>query len=262
MKSNSFLIVVGLLLVLVMLFTGCTRVLIDTGDGTPGNRTYDFTDFTSVEVGYAMKLEVIPANTYKITIKGSESSLKHVTVEKKGDKLKIGMDRLFLSFINSPEVTITMPELLGLYLSGASEGKATGFKTSHDFTLTLSGGSSLEMDIETGDFKSELSGASELDGRLVVEDADFKMSGASKVTLEGSANSIRIDGSGASEAIMPLFTVNHADIELSGGSEAELTVNGRLDVNLSGASEVIYGGDTTLGNYNLSGSSNLERRDN
>ncbi len=260
MKSKALIITVLLILVSVSLLTGCTRVRIDSEDSSTSTRDYDFTDFTSIEVGYAFKLEVIPADTYSVTISARENLFEHIIVEKKGDRLEIGMGRLWFHFTSSPRVKITMPELRGLHLSGASEGIAMGFKSSHDFNLTLSGASSLEMDIEAGNFQSELSGASELSGWLDAKDADIQASGASQIKLDGSAGSIKLDCSGASEALMPDFAVNNADIKLSGASETEQTINGRLDTSLSRISTLWYRGESTLGKFDVSGGSEIEQR--
>jgi hypothetical protein len=260
MKRNILIITAVLILVSLSLLTGCTRVRIGSEDGSTDTREYDFTDFTDIEIGDAFKLEVIPADTYSIIIDARKSDLDRIEVKKTGDRLEISMDRWLFHFNGSPRVKITMPELRGLYLSGATEGIAKGFKSSQDFDMSLSGASSLDMDMETGDFSSELSGASELIGRLLAKDADIEMSGASDLKLEGSAESISLSCSGASEARMAYFTVDNADIDLSGASEAELTVNGKLDINLSGASTLWYRGDPTLSRFDLSGGSELERR--
>ena len=150
--KKSILIVCLIIIMTVGLLLGCTRVSLDAENGFTTTRNYDFTDFTSIEIGYAFELEVIPADTYSISINASESTFDRIEVTKTGNKLEIGMDTLFFHFHRSPRVKITMPELRGLYLSGASEGNVTGFRSSDNFDLTLSGASELYMDMETGTF--------------------------------------------------------------------------------------------------------------
>jgi hypothetical protein len=247
MKKAILIVICAVILISGMLLTGCKRVAIDSDTGPIVTRSYSYTDFTRLEVGYAFKLEVIPADTYSITIDASESVFDHIKVKKSGDKLEIGLDRLFLHLYRSPRVKITMPELRGLYLTGASEGNVTGFRSSRDFKLTLSGASELDMDIETGAFESELSGASELSGYLKATSCNMDLSGASEIKLSGSGGNIKIDASGASQVDLIDFTVNDADIEFSGASDGSLNINGRLDVSLSGGSFLEYSGNPTLG---------------
>ena len=56
------------------------------------------------------------------------------------------------------------------------------------------------------------------------------------------------------------FLVNNADIGLSGGGKATVNVDGTLDVNLSGGSKVLYVGEPTLGDRDLSGDSTVSKK--
>jgi hypothetical protein len=259
--KKSLLIVAGtVIMITAVLLTGCVAPIIKKEAGPTSTREYNFTDFNRIEIGDAFKLEVTPADTYSIQIDASENLFDHIEVTKTGNKLKIDMDNLFFSFHRSPRVKITMPELWGLYMSGASEGSVTGFRSSYDFDLTLSGASELNMDMETGAFEGELSGASEVSGHLKATNCDIELSGASETTLDGSGGNIRLEASGASDIDLDNFTVNDADINLSGASDASLDINGKLDVSLSGASLLEYSGNPTLGNFDVTGGSELERR--
>ncbi len=259
MIRGIFAIGLTLMLISGILLTGCAAVVEKTA-GPAVTREYDFTGFDTIDIGYAFKLEVTPSDTYSVSIVANESDFEHIKVTLTGNKLEIGMNKLFFHFPRSPKAIITMPELRGLHMSGASEGVVTGFKSSNDFDLSLSGASELEMDLETGAFDGELSGASELAGRLTVASSNFELSGASEIELEGSGGDTRLDFSGASEADLEYFTVNDAEIHFSGASEASLEINGRLDVELSGASTLRYSGNPTLGDTDISGGSSLKRR--
>ena len=260
MKKTILIAICAVILISGMLITGCKRVAIDSDTGPKVTRSYDHTDFTRLEVGYAFRLEVTPADTYSITIVASESVFDHIKVTKSGDKLEIGLDSPFFHLFSAPRVKITMPELRGLYLTGASEGNVTGFRSAQDFELSLSGASELDMDMETGAFESEMSGASELSGYLKATSCNMDLSGASEMELRGSGGNIKIDASGASQLDLIDFTVNDADIEVSGASECSLDLNGRLDIDLSGSSTLEYSGHPTMGNTDLSSGSELVPR--
>ena len=116
------------------------------------------------------------------------------------------------------------------------------------------------MDMETGDFECEISGASEVTGYLKATSSYIVLSGASKIKINGSAGDIKIDASGASQVDLANFTVNDADISFSGASDGSLNINGRLDVSLSGGSFLEYGGNPILGDFNVTGGSELKRR--
>ena len=256
-------ILTGTLLIMLipgLILAGCTKVMISKEVGPTVTRIYDITDFSRIEIGHAFKFEVTPADTYSIQIQAGESIFDHIEVTKSGDKLKIDMDSLFFHSYRSPRAKITMPELKGLHLSGASEGNVSGFSSSHDFESKVSGASELDMDMETGAFVCEMSGASEVSGYLRATSCDIDLSGASQIDLSGSGGNIRLEASGASEADLSDFTVNDADIKFSGASDGSLDINGRLDVDFSGASSLEYSGNPTLGDIDLSGESDLKRK--
>jgi len=144
-------------------------------------------------------------------------------------------------------------------MSGASDGEVAGFRSSRDFDLSISGASELDMDMETGNFKCEMSGASRLNGDIKAAGSKIVMSGASKIEVEGSGGNIELEASGACKATMEKFTVNDADIELSGASTAKMDVTGKLDIILSGASTLEYSGNPAIGNIDVSGGSRLEK---
>jgi hypothetical protein len=68
-----------------------------------------------------------------------------------------------------------------------------------------------------------------------------------------------IDASGASRLKLAGFRINNANIELSGASDADVFVNGTMDVDLSGTSGLDYLGQPSLGRTDISGGSSLKR---
>ena len=153
-----------------------------------------------------------------------------------------------------------MPELHSLSLSGAAEGTANGFTSVHDLDVTLSGASELVMNMETGVFTSSLSGASIITGSLRATGTALDLTGASEIKLDGAGGDISMVGSGASTFNLQDYKVNNASIDLSGASDAKLYIDGSLNASLSGASDVEYSGNPTLGNMDLSGGSAIVKR--
>ncbi len=237
-------------------------MIIDTNGGPVTTKEYDFTDFTGIEIGHAFELEVTPSDTCKVTITAYESILDRIDVSRAGSTLKIDMDAWFFSWHSTPKVTITMPVLRDLDMSGASQGTITGFRSSEDFTLDLSGASQLDIDLEAGEFESVITGASRLNGYLKATDSRIELSGASQANLTGSGDNLILDASGASRGELSDFPVVDAEIELSGASNAVVNVSGRMDVDLSGASSLEYYGNPTLGQLDISGASHIEHKTN
>ena len=210
------------------------------GCAPPYTQTYDFTDFTRIEVGNAFQVEVTQSDSYSIRITALEDLFSLIQVSKEGETLKISLTPT-IPLVGIKKAVITMPDLRAINLSGATKGTIKGFSSSHDFNLDLSG--------ESG-----------LDGDLAAGDIDFDVSGASTVKLDGSAQDIDVDASGASRVKLAEFSVNNADVTLSGASTGTVNLSGKLDANLSGASKLSYIGKPTMSNINTSGGSTLSKK--
>lgn len=259
MKKLTIILTVLMVFILALTATGCIVVGEGNGEdeGSRTTRTYDFTDFTEVEIGNAFRLEVIPSDDYSITITAGQNILDKLRVNKSGGRLEIDLTGWIFSIRGNMEARVTMPVLEGLYLSGASRTTAKGFSSDRDFRGEISGASSLDMDLTCGKCDLEVSGASKITGMLHATDTDFKVTGASSMELDGTGADSRIIASGASHLQLRDFEVEDADLELSGASSGNVNVTGRLDVELSGASSLRYEGDPELGSVNTSGGSSF-----
>jgi hypothetical protein len=212
-----------------------------TGSGNPESETFNFSDFTKVGVHNGFQVEITKSSTFSVEITTDDNVHEYIKVTKSGKTLEIGLEfgRVYSSVTLIAK--ITMPDLYELYLAGGSGASITGFSSSHDFEVELYGGSSIEGDITAGD-------------------AEFDLSGGSRVVLAGSADDLDVEGSGSSQLDLEAFSVNNADVELSGGSRATVNVNGTLDANLSGGSKVLYVGEPTLDDIDLSGGSTVSKK--
>lgn len=239
MSKHSILV----LLVLVALLAACTIPVpvINTlrGSGNTVTETYDFSDFDKVIISHAFEAEITAADTYQVEVTVDDNLVEHLRVEQEGDTVTIGFAPNLVVTNTTQEVRITLPRLVDLEASGASRVDVSGFKTSDDVRVNVSGASTARGDMETGDLNADVSGASTL-------------------SLEGSGKNLRVNASGASTADLNDFAVNDASVEASGASRANVNVSGTLDANASGASSIRYSGDPTLGNIDESGASSVK----
>ncbi len=213
-------------------------VIIGSGDLT--TKTFDLSGFTEIEARSGFQLELVQSSTFSIEVTADDNVMDYINVSKSGNTLRIRpqWNRSFRSV--TLRAKITMPDLFEIKLSGGSRASISGFTSSHDLSVGLSGGSSVTGDITAGD-------------------AYFDLSGGSQVNLQGAADDLDVNGSGGSQLELEAFSVNNADINLSGGGRATIHVNGALDVNLSGGSHVTYIGEPTSIDTNLSGDSTISK---
>ena len=225
---------------------------------------YDFRDFSRVKVESIHSVTITRGDSYNIAIETENTG--NLKVEKIGNTLHIGLKRTgwldFFSVGNRPHTIITMPELDEITLSGASHTKIQGFKSEGNLYFRINGASHLEVsDMTTRTLHIEVSGASNLTGDIAIsEDTDIKVSGASRVELTGNAGHTNIDLSGASQAKLSHLNLGDTTAKISGASSAQIKVNGKLDLNVSGASRLVYDGNISLGDVRVTGASSLTHR--
>jgi len=274
-KQTSIVpLVVGLIIIAVAVGVGAFIVLgswprfgpvgpIDiVGSGKLVTKDMDFKDFTIVEVGNAFKAEITQSNSHSVSITMDDNLFDYLQASKTGERLEIGLNPGHNYRSITLRVKITMPNLYELGLSGAASGTVEGFSSSHGFVLRMSGATSLEMvDMSAGDTEIELSGASHLTGGVTVGgDVRFSVSGASTAELEGAANDLAVDASGASGVELSNFPVYNAEVVLSGAGRATVNLGGTLDADLSGASHLLYIGSPTMGDVRTSGGSTIAKK--
>jgi hypothetical protein len=226
----------------------------------------DFANFTRVEAENAFDVEITQGTTFTTSITVSKDLVDYLAVSVEGDVLRINLNphHPFTDFTLkrlTAKAKVTMPAISGLSLSGASSGSLSGFKSTGDFKVTVSGASSLKIDkMETGPAQFDVSGASRVDGDLKATEATLVLTGASHVELTGSAETVRFDASGASYLGMSGFVVTNADATVTGASQATIDARGKLDVTLSGASRLTFRSNPTTGRLDVSGASTLKHQ--
>jgi hypothetical protein len=238
-KAAIIIIVVVAGISTAVILGGWPGILI--GSGNLETKEYSFADFTAIEISSAFQFEVEQSGSFSINITADDNAMDYVQVAKNGQTLTIG-------FRNAPgfrrvtlKASIAMPQLRGLTVSGASRGTISGFSSGEDLDVTVSGASRVTGDITAGN-------------------AEFGISGASTIQLEGTADDMVAEVSGASRFNLDDFTVDNAEVNISGASTGTINLTGRLDADVSGASTLLYIGEPTMGDISVTGASTLRQK--
>jgi len=213
-----------------------------TGSGNVVTQEEAISDFDKVDISHSFVVDIKQGENFSVIIRVDDNLVEQLQVEKFGSTLKIGL-KPGISIVSNAtlEAEITMPELAGLDLSGASDAAISDFKSTKNLTVDLSGASSLRGDIEAGD-------------------TSFDLSGSSNANLIGSGGNLTLDASGSSDVDLSDFPVADAKIDASGASTVTVNASGRLDVDASGASNVYYLGEPSMGMIETSGASSVESK--
>jgi hypothetical protein len=191
------------------------------GSGNVVTREEAITGFDNLEVSHSFEVDVRQGEPYSVVIRVDDNLVEHLHVAKDGNMLVIGLEpgRSYSILDATLEADVTMPQLTGADLSGASH---------------------LQGDVEAGD-------------------VTFKLAGASSVALSGSAEDLTLGVEGGSQAELADLAVVDAKVDARGASQATVRPSGRLDVVAKGGSTVRYLGNPTLGTIDADVSSSIEQ---
>jgi hypothetical protein len=241
MKTKILLILIAGTLVF---FTSCEfdERIIPSGDVT--TEVKHFSDYDAIDVSNAFNVYVNFSDDEEIIeIEAEENLHPYIVVRKVSGTLIIGLqDHINIRGNATLNVYITTKKVVDYTASGASS-----------FIV--------EDKLSAGSVSIYLSGASNFLGDLEVTHANAKLSGASNVEIEGNAESFDVSASGASNIRDYDFIIENLDIELSGASNAFLTVNNELSIDISGASNLYYRGTGVITDLNVSGASQVIKTD-
>ncbi|MFD2570429.1 PspC domain-containing protein [Spirosoma soli] len=191
----------------------------DVGSNT---RQFNVSAFSKVDVGGAFVVRFRKGTTYKVVADGREEDLEDIEVKVNGSTLDVSVDRKGIfdwGNRNRVGLTITVPSIDELKLSGASKASLVEFGNFNDLNIDMSGACRTVFD---GDVKNLTIG----------------LSGASNVVLRGRATQLEADLTGASKLDAMGMSVDKASVDASGASHANLGQVGSLDSETSGASKV------------------------
>lgn len=242
------------LILVILLLPGCSFFGQVSGAGDVISKQYNINDFTEIEIGTAVEFEIVPGDTYSVSLKTNENIFDYVDVYHSGKTLSIKMKPISYSK-TSVVATIALPMLDRINLKGTAHGKVKGFKSAQSFSLQASGDSTLELDVEAGAASLFLSENCIIVGRLLATDLNLDLLENSKTSLNGSANSLTLKATGSTLANLPDYPLQNASLELAESSQAIININGTLNASLKDASKLDYSGNPTLGKIDIRDSS-------
>lgn len=207
----------------------------DEGSLQYEEETYSITDFDRIEMGDAFIVRVEQGDFFSVSVRGDRRNIDDLEVRKSGSTLLVYFDE-YENRQHETYIDIVMPSLAGATLSGATESTITGFENGDTFTLSLSGASINQTDIDA-------------------EKVMLTLSGASVATLSGNGKDLHAEVSGASTLKAYNFPVQTAYINASGASTGKVTAEEHLQAIATGASTVVYRGNALVESEASGGSS-------
>jgi hypothetical protein len=175
-------------------------------------KSYDIKDFTAIESESNFDINVKKGAVYEIKVKSNQEALDKTKVSLEGNKLVFARENsdidICLFCYNIYEVEITTPVLTSVHLRHASSANIKGFEDISEFTATLEN--------------------------------------ASNLTIEGSANTLKVDMENAAQIDSLDFKAKKVDVNLKNASYARVYAAEEITGRVRNASKLRYSGEKTI----------------
>lgn len=199
----------------------------------------NFGEFTALRVSGAANVLISQGESCTVSVEGKDEDTSKVKLSldngvlviatkgnlKDGDKLK---------------VKVRVKDLKRLELSGASDVRMENEMSLDKLEIQLSGAGNAHLKVKANRMNSEVSGAGNLN-------------------LSGSANSMSSRISGAGELKAYNLNCDSVKVVVSGSGTAKINAVKSMDVQVSGAGNVIYKGEPTDRNVAISGAGSVRQ---
>jgi hypothetical protein len=197
--------------------------------------------FSALVVNGPFEVELTESERRSVVVEAKARNLDDIETYVDGNTLYIEIRNGYGKKIDAPlKVYVKAPKLEAITGAGATSIQATNTLRMRDLELNLGGASSFTANLR-------------------IESLEAELSGACKLTLSGNAEDYEIEMSGA--CILNAFDLPVADAELSlsGASRAKVNVRDHLEVEASGASNIVVEGDPEI-EKSVSGMSKITMR--
>jgi hypothetical protein len=239
MKVKIIMLISLFLLIIMLLAPGCKPVSSSiNGSGKIVDRDVDIDNFTNINAKGVYQLVVQQGKSFKVTVSLDDNLFNRIQLSMERKTLRLVVQAPATFFPTSLKVTVTMPQLLGLNLSGGASANISGFKSPDDFTLFLSAKGLLE-------------------GSIIAKDLIFNLSQGARVVLSGSGLKLELNSVDGSLLDMSKLDLMRAEVKLDEASEAVINVTGQIDVDLKNKSKLYFSGNPVFTNTSITGGSTM-----
>jgi hypothetical protein len=228
MKTSHILLACSAFLILT---ASCGRRVIEgSGPSKTEGRNVSGKTFTSIEISAPVDAHITVGGAPSLSFDGYANIIPHLRTEVRDSVLRIYVDETTDIDANKNVIAnITIPSLEGLDLSGSSDATVAGPINVPEFSLDVSGASTVDLqELHVQSFSSDMSGSTKL------------------ILRSGDINNGSFDVSGSGEINAFGVAQQTATLDLSGSAEAEVNVATKLRVEVSGSGNVRYKGHPSI----------------
>jgi hypothetical protein len=230
-------------LILLMLFLGICFTNIVNAE----NQVREVPPFSEISLRVSGKLYIRQGDDQSVEISAKASTMEEIITEVRGRTLNIRFKpkNLIISNFNpgNIEITVTVPEINALSVSGTGDIIADRLVNSRIIDLTVSGSGNIFMDeLNSERVKATISGSGDIEikGGKIVQELSVVISGSGNVRA-GS------------------YEASSVDVKIAGSGNCDVYTNGNLKARVAGSGSVYYHGNPSV-DTSVLGSGVIEKR--
>ncbi|MEM9776983.1 MAG: head GIN domain-containing protein, partial [Chloroflexota bacterium] len=234
MTLKKLIIMLGIALVGAV-GIGCNTLRI-TGSGNIIRETPELSDFDSVDLAGFGDLVLTQGETTELIIEADDQLMPHVNAAVRGNILRLSVgDGFEMIQTTNAELRflLTVPDLESIDVSGSSDAEMGPFNLDQ-FSIDMDGSGDLDVsEMASGQLDINIGGSGDVTiAELEADSVNARLGGSGKIVLAGNVDSqqIQIGGSGNYEA--EDLASQTAEVNISGSGNAELWVEGDLDIRI------------------------------
>lgn len=231
----------GAILALALIATSCKKAIKPDSEIT--TETRQLSGFTKLDVSDAIEVEVSFTGQEEVIVEANANLHEYILTDVVNGTLKIRLKNN-IRFKSGSTIKVYVSALM---LEAAILDDASRLE--------------LTSDANAVNFDLDLKGASKFQGGIVADFLHIHAKGASRLEIWGTAAEAEMEISGASNVEdYAMLITSFLELDLSGASKAELTVDGMMNIEASGASRFNWKGNGAINEIDLSGSSTVNKQ--
>ncbi len=189
------------------------------GNGNITKQIHEVSKFNSVQINGAASLVITQGSNFAVEVETDSNIQEYITVEVRQNTLHFGFNNKHIKQYKILKFYVTAPNFKQIKASGASNITTKDSITGDHLQLTISGASSVNLNVDYNSITTKLSGAAD-------------------VTLGGTATSSLVYSSGASEFHGKNLVTVSSVVNASGASTCRVNAKSNLTYEVSGAATV------------------------
>jgi hypothetical protein len=236
--KNLKIIFGALIIGISAVFVSCIMFPI-VGNGNLISSERIVSPFDRISSGGSAEVRFHFSQEYKVVVTTDSNLIEYVEIKTKSNELSIGTKNGHSYSFTKWIVDVYGPNLTGITISGSGT-----FDSAHK--------------IMASSFVSIVSGSGRINGTIECETLSATISGSGKMNFAGNGKNSNINISGSGDFNGYGFSINNANVRVSGSGKASISVSDNLDANISGSGHINYRGDPKI-TSSVSGSGRINR---